>query len=122
MAKVTTNFGGQRMTNFRPNEIGWCEGEWRDIDPLLGTMRDCDIQKRFKKYSGSTISCRRRKFNIKLFRAPPNEIERLAKNAYERKKRYEKLHPGRELNKLLKAWRVGNREDLASFKRLLNCE
>lgn len=103
-------------------EIGWCEGEWWNVDPELGKDLDRNVQKRHPKFAISTISGRRRRFNIALFRPPPDEKARLAKNEYERKKRYEKLHPGREINELMARWHVLNLEELNEFKRKMNCE
>jgi hypothetical protein len=126
MAKVTTNFGGTKVTHFKPNEIQWMEGEWKDIDPLLGTMRDKDIHERFKKYTASTISARRRKFNIPKFDVSKTKQslkkKRDLSNAARARRRYEARHPGGELGPLLAKWRYWTPEDRVLLRELLNCE
>lgn len=120
--KVTTFFGGALTSQKRNGEIGWQQGDWKDVDSLLGTMRDCDLHKKFKKFKASTIGSRRRKFGIVAFDYSASPEGLAARAESERKQREAKKNPGKEINELLNKWPRWASEDRAWFKRLLNCD
>jgi hypothetical protein len=123
---VTTNFGGTKVTHFKPNEIPWNTGEWKGVDPWLGKERDIDVHNRFPKFAASTIGSRRRKFNIPKFDVSKTKQslkkKRDLSNAARARRRYEARHPGGELGPLLAKWRYWTPEDRVLLRELLNVE